>query len=73
MHCFACNVLLSNPQLDKPTGRYYCDPCIEPSVEEQLRLAGKDYYDFTAEPVEELEVEAPIKETIYDEDFESFS
>jgi hypothetical protein len=74
---------LTNPQLDKPTGRYYCDPCLEPTVEVQLRLAGKDYsggaastpfhgyYDFVDAPEETLTEEVLIKEP-KDEDDENF-
>lgn len=50
--------MLTNPQEDKPTGRYYCDPCLESTVEVQLKLAGKNYYDFI-EPYEETETEVP--------------
>ena len=71
MHCYCCNILLSNPQLDKPTGRYYCEECLAPSVEEQLRLAGKDYNPDFEHVVEEEKVEVPFKEHIHDEDFES--
>jgi hypothetical protein len=66
MRCFACDRSLSNPQPDPPTGRYYCDQCIQPTIEEQLRLQGKDYIpqDFDTEEVPPLFEEN--KETDYD-------
>lgn len=42
--CYACDIPLSNPINDPPTGRVYCIPCFEPTIEEQLRIAGKDYF-----------------------------
>lgn len=29
MRCFACDCFLSDPKLDRPTGRYYCYACME--------------------------------------------
>lgn len=44
MHCYACDKTLINSALpDPPTTRYYCEECFQPTLEEQLRLAGKDY------------------------------
>lgn len=71
MHCFACNILLNNPQLDKPTGRYYCDACLESTVEVQLKLAGKDYYDFTFIETETEKVPFENPKDNDDEDFNS--
>lgn len=71
MHCFACNVILSNPQPDTPTSRYYCENCFSWTTEEQLRLAGKDYYDFTDEPIElnPEEVQLDIKDSKDQDDY----
>lgn len=38
-HCFACNLFLTNPVEDRPTGRCYCVPCFEPTIKVQLALA----------------------------------
>lgn len=45
MKCFACNKTLVEPKLDRPTGRYYCGECMEPTNKEIMRLAGKDEYE----------------------------
>lgn len=44
MHCFACDRLLENPSMDRPTGRFYCSECFEPTVSEIQRIASKDEY-----------------------------
>lgn len=36
MRCFSCDMDLQNPYFDKPTGRYYCNPCFEATTEEML-------------------------------------
>lgn len=36
MRCFACNLLVTHEQLDTKTGRYYCNPCLEPTNRVQL-------------------------------------
>lgn len=42
MHCFACDKLLDMPPLDRPTGRYYCEACMEPTTEVMLaQMAGE--------------------------------
>lgn len=56
MRCFACDRPLQNPYLDPPTKRWYCQECFEPTTEEQLRLAGKDYRPYEGE-VETLDPE----------------
>lgn len=53
MRCYACNCILTgNTSEDKPTGRSYCEECFSWTVEVQLALAGKEYFDFTVEPIE---------------------
>lgn len=40
MRCFCCDCLVSPESLDVKTGRYYCGPCFEATIEVQL-LADK--------------------------------
>lgn len=63
MHCFACNCLLSNPVPDPVTTRYYCSECFSWTIEEQLRLAGKEYLDdfYDLEETNQTLEEEPLK------------
>ena len=38
MHCYACNILLDSPSLDRPTNRYYCSVCFEPTTQVMLSI-----------------------------------
>lgn len=49
MHCYSCDILLSEAVYDRKTSRYYCTPCLVPTTEEMLRLAGKDYVPYEPE------------------------
>ncbi len=46
MHCYACDMLLENAALDKPTGRYYCQTCMEPTNEVILKMQDNDLEDY---------------------------
>jgi hypothetical protein len=50
--CYACDCQCESPVFDRPTGRTYCYSCFLPTIEEQLRIAGKDFVtpDFESEP-----------------------
>lgn len=47
MRCFACNIELHSATEDKPTGRFYCSICMEPTNEVILALEDKkiQFYD----------------------------
>lgn len=64
MHCFACDMLLSNPTLDKPTGRYYCSECMELTNEVILCLSEKDFED--SDFLDTLEILYPEEVSIED-------
>jgi hypothetical protein len=51
MHCYSCDILLSNPVEDKPTGRYYCDACMEPTNEIILSLIKKENQRYSYEDI----------------------
>lgn len=59
MHCYACDKLLNNPELDGVTGRYYCSECFEPTIVEQFRLANKEYIRPFVFETEEVSQEKP--------------
>lgn len=42
--CFACDAYYDYLSEDKATGREYCSTCFQPTVEEMLRLEGKERY-----------------------------
>jgi hypothetical protein len=49
LRCFACDCLLPlSVAEDRPTGRLYCTDCFNPTLDEQLRLAGLE--EFLQEP-----------------------
>lgn len=43
MKCFACDCTVSGSSLDNKTGRYYCEACFEPTVEEMLSQDRKSF------------------------------
>lgn len=46
MHCFCCDMLLDvTSPIDTKTGRYYCAPCFEPTVEAILAQDRKDFIE----------------------------
>lgn len=63
MHCFACDIIVSNPAAayDPPTGRYYCAECFEVTIDEQLRLAGKESGELEDLIIDETYVETPVE------------
>lgn len=76
MRCYACNIILQSPSMDKPTGRYYCSICLEPTNDVLLKLSeaefkeDSDFLDsiplFEEISIEELEEE---QEEIEDEQY----
>lgn len=43
MRCFACNLDLGPAAvMDRPTKRYYCTDCFEPTLQVQLAAASED-------------------------------
>ena len=88
MRCFACNKdLVGDEIVDRPTGRFYCQLCFEPTIDEMLRLLEQEDRDQMTDPrkrfMETGEVETIYPELIdhegnildieyFDEDYEKF-
>jgi hypothetical protein len=52
LRCYCCDCQVeAAPSLDIPTGRYYCIPCLEPTIEEMLRLQEKGFMDTLADKI----------------------
>ena len=37
MRCYSCDLDVGDQGYDRPTGRYYCNTCLEPTHDVQLR------------------------------------
>lgn len=71
LKCYSCDCLLESPSLDRPTGRYYCQACLEPTTETILRMEGKENFipdvPQTISLDELLEEENKDEEVLYEE------
>jgi hypothetical protein len=66
LRCFACDKDLTAEIVDRPTNRYYCVECFEPTIDEMLRLLELEDREQMADPRKRF-MDTGEVETIYPE------